>query len=294
MAYRTRRASRRAPRRYARRTFRRSTRAKARYRRPAFRRTSRMPTRRILNLTSKKKQDNMIATVTTNAGGSAATGSATIAATTGGTFLWRCTSRDRINNTSGDDTSVAVRNSDTCFMRGLKEYVQMATNSGSAWTWRRICFTGKGSMFPAAFTAIKEAETNLGWVRLLTNIRGTPNQSALTTVLFRGEANVDWLDVHNAKVDTTRVTVKYDHQRIIRSGNASGTTIFDNRWYPMNQNLVYDNDESGENESNSIASTTAKPGMGDYYVVDFIDCVTPGSSDALSFLPQATLYWHEK
>lgn len=63
----------------------------------------------------------------------------------------------------------------------------------------------------------------------------------------------------------------------------------------MNKNLVYDDDESGEQEQGAYTSVDSKAGMGDYYVLDLVQSGTGGStSDLFLITANSTLYWHEK
>jgi len=278
--------------RYRRRTTRRVT------RRPARRTiTRRRPTRnrynsrrRILNVASKKKSDTMMPTVVdgTNVtpGGYGMPGNIT------SVFFWNATARDRLSS-NNQPTANSVRESDVCYMRGLKERITLRTNTQAAWRWRRVCFTAKG--FEGNFgTLYPEQENSNGWMRMLRNYNGTAVLPNLTEYIFKGTQSVDWFDVMNAKVDTNRVTLKYDRTITINSGNDKGKYVNQNLWHPMNKNLVYANDESGEGESNQIVSSLGKAGMGDYYVMDLFSCATGVDADGLLFQPEATLYWHEK
>nr|UBJ26236.1 capsid protein [Giant panda feces-associated gemycircularvirus] len=303
MAFRA-RASYRSTRPYRRRTRGRVTRLRRRRVARPRRTVRRMGRKSILNLTSRKKQDNMLSwvaqTPSPNAAGSIKAD--TINGAIGATYIWRCTQRDRLPNSGPDTNASALRTSDICFMRGLKETLMINSNSGKTWFWRRICFTCKGSPFGPTFTADYAAETTTeGWVRYVSNLRPPsqpdnwgPSRNAMTSVLFRGARGIDWLDPHNAKVDQQRIKVVYDKSRILRSGNAEGTMHRVKQWLPMNKNLIYDNDESAEGETTGNQSVVGPAGMGDYYVCDFIDCALGTSTDTLSFLPQATLYWHER
>lgn len=137
-------------------------------------------------------------------------------------------------------------------------------------------------------------ETSRGWNRLLVNSTASTTAQSLYGILFQGTQSVDWQDVFTAKVDTGRVTLKSDRTRILASGNSKGRFFKFNQWYPMNKNLLYANDENGESETLDVLSTTAKAGMGDFYVVDIFNSNGGTSSDLLDFNPEATLYWHEK
>lgn len=224
----------------------------------------------------------------------------------GAVVAWIATARDRtsIPGEAGSINEPATRTAQTCFMRGLKETIEFTTNSPHSWKWRRICFTYKGTDMFTDSDGVEQKlylESSAGYARFMAqlNITGsTPNTSIrdnLVDALFKGRINRDWLDGYTAKVDTQRVTIKADIRRIFKSGNDRGSTFFHNVWHPMNKNLVYEDDEDGGTEDVSPYSTDGKPGMGDYYVVDFIQAADGASaSDAIAFKPQATLYWHEK
>nr|QXN75548.1 MAG: capsid protein [Genomoviridae sp.] len=293
--YRRRRTTRRPGRRPARAT---------RYRRksgyyPRIKGRKPMTRRRILNVTSKKKQDNMAPVVTSPTGGNATPGPYGYSAF-GGTptvqaamFVWCPTARDRIP--FGDDvTSVATRNSDLCYMRGLKETILMQTNSAVPWRWRRVCFTAKG-FYNFRSGAVDSFENSNGWTRLLTDQRPTSYGAAIRAAIFRGQEGVDWNDVMTAKLDSGRITVKYDVTRTINSGNQTGVLRTFKMWHPMNKNLLYGNDEQGDSETADLHSTLGRAGMGDFYVLDFLQAAGFAlAGDSLSFNPEATLYWHEK
>jgi len=243
-------------------------------------------------------------TNTTAATPSGATGynpqPAVLKAATAYMFPWICTWRD--NGGSGTIFDEAVRTATTCYMRGLKEKINMVSNDGTQWLWRRVCFTMKGGDFygktsPGYTLAVGN---DFGFQRLVNDINnaGSSGQALRTemlNVIFRGGNGVDWNNVFTAPLNTTRITVKYDKTTSISSGNGAGKNMVFNRWHPMNKNLVYEDDEDGNETNPGAASTSGKAGMGDYYVVDFIQS-GPQSSDGsqLAFAPESTLYWHEK
>jgi len=211
---------------------------------------------------------------------------------TGGTFLWCATARDRVSQ-DDDANASSLRSSDICFMRGLKERIVLTPNDDVSWMWRRITFTMKGAT--DIFTPIANyIETSRGWNRLLVNSQNSTTASAITTYVFEGAVNVDWLDTMTAKVDTSRVKLMSDKTRVLGSGNTRGRFHRYKFWYPMNKNLVYANDESGETETAEVLSSRGRHGMGDYYVLDFFKCADPSNPHLLDFNPEATLYWHEK
>lgn len=212
---------------------------------------------------------------------------------------WIATARDLTDNNNANNTVAmrAARTSMTPYMVGLKERIQVQTNNGATWQWRRICFRFKGNFIYAQETGPYRlaVETSNGWRRILSDWgNGTPSE-AINQVLFDGVQGVDWQSYFAAKTSRERVTVCYDQTRIIQSGNASGVMRNYSVYHPMNKTLVYDDEENGQANNQAKYSTAGNGGMGDYYVVDYIAAGTgTTTSDLLSFDPTATLYWHEK
>jgi len=106
----------------------------------------------------------------------------------------------------------------------------------------------------------------------------------------------DYINVMTAKTDNSDVTIKYDKTVTIASGNQEGVQRNHKRYHPMNKTLVYETLEQGEQVNIDNMSTPGKPGMGDYYVVDFFQARYLSQADTgdLIFDPRSTLYWHEK
>lgn len=236
--------------------------------------------------------------------GSAATGASGIAtfnATLGATFLWCATARDFTAGLGSGATVTlqAARTATSCYMRGLKERIEIQTSTGLPWQWRRICFTIKGAQADFGATPL-EIETTNGEQRFLYNLNSgsTVDNSQLTALrnsIFRGAYGIDWTSVLNAQTDPTRVTVKYDRTTVVSSGNSSGKLKLCNLWHPMNSTLMYDDDETGAQMTSNKYSTYGRIGMGDYLVADFIVAGIGGTStDLMTFNPCATLYWHER
>ena len=209
-----------------------------------------------------------------------------------------------------DDASLfrnpASRTSSTIFAKGLSEHLRIQTSSGLPWFHRRICFTLKGaSPFNTAAKADFPAipfnpyiDTSNGMERPMLNLDLNTSSATLTAqygFLFKGAQGVDWNDTIIAPVDTTRVSLKFDKTWTLQSGNANGIVRERKLWHPMNHNLVYEDDESGDVQVSGYYSTTSRVGMGDYYVVDFIQAGQGGtSSDIISIGLNSTMYWHEK
>lgn len=276
----------------------------------SYRPKRRMSRKSVLNLTSRKKQDNMLSFSNTNGSGASQTlaaGSLFVNGSTGYAMSVFCPTARSLVTASATNTIVdtADRTATTCYMRGYREDLRIQTSSPLPWLWRRICFTSKGPTFQQAFndsaptaTVQPYSDTSIGMARKWFNLQvnNSPNTVAnYNTIIFRGTFNADWNDVITAKVDTTRITVKSDRVCRIVTGNNSGHFSERKLWYSMNKNLVYDDDENGAAETPQYVSSDARAGMGDYYIVDYL---VPGvggtSSDIINMNCTATLYWHEK
>jgi len=113
--------------------------------------------------------------------------------------------------------------------------------------------------------------------------------------IFQGSKGVDWDDPITAKVDTTRVDIKFDKTWTYRSGNQVGTVVTKKLWHPMNKNLVYNDAESGASVSLLNQSVQDKRGMGDYFIYDiFSTALGATSTDLLGLNSEGVQYWHER
>lgn len=217
-------------------------------------------------------------------------------------FPWIATARDL---TKGGDTQFgfpaedATRTSNSVYMKGLRENISFTTQDGTPWRWRRVCFTMKGPVIAQLSTNgyLLYNELNYGYARVMNSVRGTPIDTAFADLMFKGQPQQDWISVMEAPLDTNRISVKYDKTRTFNGGNQTGMARSMKMWHPMEKRLVYNDDEAGAGETTSVLSTFSKQGMGDYYIVDFIEGT---GTDAGPTTPQAywrvnsTLYWHEK
>lgn len=260
----------------------------------------------ILNLTSRKKRDTMMAVAAT--GAVSTTGPLTVAAGTGVNsnfgchFIpWIATARDLTNATY----SVAARSASTCFMVGLREEIRFWTNTSRPWQWRRIAFTFKGNTLYQTSSGVQVPpwlENSSGWARLMLNLSsGTASADQLAVGanyinhIFQGTFGTDYQDLFTAKTDTRIITPKYDNIRTIKSTNNSGTLGETKLFHSMRHNINYEDDEVGDDMTSAFVSTEGKPGMGDFYVLDMIKPHNDGTaSDTFSFHPTSTLYWHER
>jgi len=273
-----------------------------------------MSTRALLNKTSRKKRNTMLqhANTSTVNGTSVTIGPGPLVVNgNAAVCLFSPTAMD-LNDAGGNPGAVshqAVRTATTAYMRGFSEHIRIQTSSGLPWFWRRITFCSKR---PTIFNAFQSSDTpvqnNSGNTSFVDTSNGLErlyfnqvvNNSNTTMeawygVLFKGERSRDWSDLLTAQVDTSRVDLKSDTSRTIKSGNAAGTVRDFKLWYPMNKNIVYDDDESGDVERTSYLSVQDKRGMGDYYILDFFFTGTGGTvSDLLQLTSTSTMYWHEK
>lgn len=272
-----------------------------------------MSKKRILNVTSRKKQDTMLSFSNTGGTGNSVTvgqGSLYVNGSTGFAMSVFCPTARSLATAGATNqvTDTNDRTSVTCYMRGYKEDVRVQTNSPAPWLWRRVCFTYKGDDFlegvpnnnATAFVQnyLPYSDTSIGMARKWFNLQvnNMPETvTAFNAIIFKGRQGFDWNDIITAKVDNTRITVKSDHVRRITTGNNAGHFSERKLWYPMNSNLVYDDDEVGGQMETSYTSVDAKAGMGDYYIVDYIvPGVAATSSDLININCTASLYWHEK
>lgn len=241
----------------------------------------------------------MLPTVATTSGGSPAAGGLTMPGNTTTICIWSPSARAR--NAIADSNASWNRSADTCFIRGLKETVQLrnvSNNTGgnysNAWQWRRIVFTVKG-LWQQHSGTVDSLFTSNGYVRFLSNFNGTVIGNAVTSTLFKGVFGSDWSNVMTAPADKTRVNILYDKTRQLVPQSEAKRIWQYKLWHPVNKNLVYNNEENGgAGETVSVRSTLSKQGCGDIYVVDFFECVTQDAADTLLFNPEATFYWHEK
>jgi len=271
-----------------------------------------MSRRSLLNVTSRKKRDTMLtysyirgqdpnglepsATFNTvlMSGGAANTDPYVIP--------WIATARnmEAFVGTDGMVADEATRTATHCYMRGLSERINMQTNSGVPWQWRRICFTFKGTTLintnTNTFGAFFPGTTSAGYVRQARSMRSSGNgKTPFYALLFKGEAAKDWADVMTARVDNNLFQIKYDKIQTVRSGNATGVMTTRKLWFPMNATLNYADDQTGGDTSEAQLASPGTQGMGDYYVVDFFrPSTTATSADQMSVNYEAQLYWHER
>lgn len=267
---------------------------------------------RVLNITTRKKQDTMVAWGgNLNGDGEGyVQGPTSVPATNGGeAFLWMATARGiTIDNTSGESNvnDTATRTATKCFMVGLKERIEIKTNTDDPWRWRRVVFKFKGEdiIRPAAGDEENRVvepwlETSNGYARLFPKITNTGDleigtlNARLQEHLFKGVFQKDWDSVMNAKLTSDHVDIISDKLRTIQSQNGKGRFRTVKEWIPFNKTLIYNDFETGGDVTAKEISAMSKDSMGDVYIADFFEPITSGSQ-LLNFWPQSTLYWHER
>lgn len=283
-----------------RRPYRRPTRRTRIIRRRTItrRRPLRVTRRRILNVSSEKKSDARLPFTNVQAPGSLP--SQTIPILSGGqtyTFIYIPTAMDKTPSTATDQDVGNYRSRTDVYMRGYRETVRARTQFGEGWIWRRIGFTFKGdSIWGNATSTLPvylEASPN-GWTRPVSNHTLQLTGNNLNDLIFKGTAGVDWSDVMQASLDTTKISVKYDKTMTITGRNGQPRFQYFKFWHGMNSNFYYDDEENGADETSRVTHTQGQQGMGDYYIVDFLECASTSSGITMEWLPQGRLYWHER
>lgn len=196
-----------------------------------------------------------------------------------------------------------VRTASEIYARGISERITLDFNDGTAWRWRRVAFTLKGGMLRDGFPLTYYNPAPQGTTRLQRNLSAAATGSgtaflqyvAIRNLLFRGGITNDWLTLIDAPIDTSRISLITDTTRTLMSGNASSRIIKRKVWTPLNKTIVYDDKESGIDQTSSLWSTSGKAGMGDVYILDMFSTSSYADTNSrMVFNPTTTLYWHEK
>lgn len=283
-------------------------------------RRRRYPARRsnrkaILNITSRKKQDSMQAMKTTPFGIEATPGPLTLTGDQRWEFMWVATARDNVIG-SGVEPGVfntTQRTATSCYMRGLKERLEIRTGSSAPWVHRRIVFTFEGDALYRVQddNEVEDGDSSIGsyfkelssgYVRAYTQLvpqisdyRDPLLADQIHDLVFKGKEGTEWVTYLNAKTDNLRINVLSDTKRFITSGNDRGVIRNYNIWQPFNKTLVYNDDENGNHTNNSPYSVQDKRSMGDVYVYDiFLAGWGSNEDDELHLSTESTLYWHER
>lgn len=237
-----------------------------------------MSKKRILNISSTKKRDNLGYLDPTNVSSSERVITSN-SSTTVSIYLFSPTARQYENTDDPTD-----RSRQTVFWRGIREIGNFTSNSAVPWEWRRIVFEAKGLRVEAA-----HGLTSNGYRRVT-----APYGDADTlNLLFEGSGTLDRSRFMHGKVDNSRVKVHYDKKIILRSGNDGIHYHQYKHYFPLNSNMYYADDESGDSMVSSNWCSDTRKGMGNIFILDMFRCVA-STSQELAWSPSSTLYWHEK
>jgi len=260
-----------------------------------------------LNISAKKKRDTMISDPR-----DAGQPLGPITLTGPQVIFWCPTFRPPLaTGTTGlFEFAEAGRTSTTAYMLLLKEKIRIETLDDTPWQWRRIVFGAKGRVVPEATiptTSYSKTQANsldssrFDVMRQTSPLTGG-QAGSLLSVLMRGSIGEDWFDPITAFKDTENFKFRYDRIKTINSGNSVGCMreFTDRHW--LKHNLKYNDIEVGGVEAvNTVSgfgipgfSTIGRPGMGDTYIVDMFRPLGGNTGSQMTFLPEATLYWHEK
>ncbi|UDN67443.1 capsid protein [robinz virus RP_326] len=285
-------------RRYTKRRF---PRRKA-LRRPFSRKRGKIPRRRpmtkraVLNVTTKKKRDDMIPTrFYTTGQGAPVIGGVVIPSTGISSIVFVPTARSIRPADANGIASYAQRSSHDTFSVGYKERVSLEMLPGAVFQWRRIVFSMSFATVPGLFGYL-ETEP-IGMSRVVDILLPT-DAAKISGVLFRGNGGIDWNFPITAPVDTTRVKLFSDKLRILSPGADIGAVRNFKEYYSTRQRFTYNDDETGKNISNNESSYYAvqnRQSMQDLVVFD-IFAPSAGSSETagMVFSPEGSYYWHEK
>lgn len=256
-----------------------------------------MSRRAILNFTSVKKKDNRQAIYNTSDTNDTNFTSTPQTMGPAGFYVYGyCpTAMARQQQTDGAvENNESLRTSNVCYMRGLKEIYDIKMVGGGSWRWRRICFTAKRPDFAlaAGTDRLTSFDVTRGYQRPFANANPTMRGS-LFVQLFEGTQGQDWSNAMTAKLDREQFNIKYDRLITLNPQNDISEAKLIKFYHPMNANLYYDEDETGNSYRRSPYSVPGK-GMGDYFVIDIIESVGSSVTTGMQILPQSTLYWHEK
>lgn len=202
-----------------------------------------------------------------------------------------------------DDGSQFLRESAQCFMRGYSERVGFESSTGGAWLWRRLVFATKAPLhnaFPSNtldFPTTPQGQMRLLWNLFSGNAAATTALAFTEDLVFQGTKNEDWSSYFTAQVDPNNITLLYSHMRTISSRVPDKGTfhVFKN-WVPINKNIEYDDQESGDDPILSSPWSVQHPkgGLGDVYVMDMFACAAGVVGDSAALGPDGTWYWHER
>lgn len=277
-----------------------------------------MTRRKILDITSVKKKDHMI--FRSSSDGGTTYGPAAVVANTYNASVYQVTGRHRSDRASAD---MAERTSKEVYWKGFKDVFVVQSDSSYPWEWRRVVFSVKGgpnatglpvslySPVMAVDIAGVPAETAGGGSGEATNpsvLQGvqrsarmfnllTPTQiQNFTGGLYKGVRGMDFDTGYgmllSSALDKENVRIHSDVTRSIRSGNDVGVMKKYSMYTPLNQKMIYADQESGSLLTGVTYAASNSP-LGDVYVFDLF-VQLQGAPGSLTISGQGTAYWHEK
>lgn len=255
----------------------------------------RQPTRRrILNVSTRKKNDTMLTGVGSTGEGVPQT-QITINAAIGARYIIACMSHLLRLPGAEDHTR---RHKDVYFV-GWNDSYRLYVGGGAGWSWRRIVYSTVGRTLEA------ELPANLanGYMRQIQDVGVPTNPPAdgFIEYLFSGTRQTDWVDVMTAPLDRGRVTVHSDVVRRLNPGNDSGKEVTVKAWTPVRKNLTYDDEEFASDVKPPTDPDVGSPWvvtrgnvLGNVYVVDFFDSMATDPAETLTVRIESKRYWHER
>jgi len=269
------------------------------------RRAPRLTRRKILEITSTKKNDTFPSI------GTIAGSSDTSVPGVAGSTLWCPTHLQGTNKI----ISKHVRNTQEVYWKGFSETFNMTTDTSDPYKWRRIVFELEGgpnatglpqTSYVARRTDFDQESPLAGNTAFPTNpfpidyvFRYRRSMiplldaefGILASGLFQGQVGIDYTDYLIARTDN-RIKVLSDITRTITSGNDSGIMKTYKMYTPLNKTMRYADAESGTIDSNNGYASMNSP-MNDIYVLDYYQQLNT-APNTLTIRGQAKIYWHEK
>jgi len=249
-----------------------------------------MSRRHILNITSEKKQDTMIALNSTSP---ITVGPYVSGATSH--LLFSPTYRLREVDDTGNNTNPqSARTAQHTYAKGLREKIFITGQGGSPIRWRRIIFSTKSRLQGVPST--KYQFQSVPGIRSRPLLPLTPAEVAVLQLeIFEGIPTTDYIGSLDGKLDPDLVHIHMDKNYVLNPGSTAGSTRTFNYYTPLEHNFVYNDNEFGNEVTAGPFAEFAGKGMGNLYVYDIFEpVVTTSPVTEISFLPNTTYYWHEK
>ncbi|AUM62003.1 capsid [uncultured virus] len=247
--------------------------------------------KRLLNITSEKKWDDM-PQYYTDALGDHTQGSITFTATN--RFLFLASARPLYFGISAKDNN---RQSKETFAVGYKERIEIDVENAQQWRWRRIAFRFVGDPFVGTGTAASVPFYDNPTAGMTRNLN-TMNLAQLNTVqgiIYEGTQGVDWFDERVAKVDRRRINLISDSTMHLKGFNDQSHSHTFNRWYGVRKRLVYNDVQDGKTVAGTnYVSVQDNKSCGDVYIYDYFYNTAGDIGEPIQVTFQGRWYWHER